>query len=213
MAGDATLSSMRLSFAIPGAPPVRGDPATCADRDSPNAGPLAEAGLAAVARDPNAFPLRVPIGITVKYGSSPPELKGYDVTTAIEEVLVDVGVILDERLVTWERETVDPSLQDSYTVVIEEGDHPTSAARGRWSFVALAVFVAGLLTALFFPSGQTLVLDCVPRCVAPTPVRYYLLRLVMAGSGSLLAVIIFLVGRARQRRHSVSGLREGHSPA
>jgi hypothetical protein len=111
---------MLLSFSIPGAPPVRRDPGQCADRRSPNAGLLAEAGLAAVARDPRAFPLTVPLGVTVTFGSPPPELNGYGVTTAIEEVLVDVGVILDERLVDWERESVDPSLRGSYTVVIAE---------------------------------------------------------------------------------------------
>jgi hypothetical protein len=114
------LSRMRLLFAVPGEPPLRADPGRCADRGSPNAGPLAEAGLAAVERDPLAFPLKVPLGVAVTFGSSPQEFNGYDAITAIEEILVDVGVIGDERLVDWEREIVDPSLGDSYTVVIED---------------------------------------------------------------------------------------------
>ncbi len=46
-------------------------------------------------------------------------MEGYDVTTAIEEVLVDVGVIADERLVKWERVRVDSTTGDSYSVTIE----------------------------------------------------------------------------------------------
>ena len=53
------------------------------------------------------------------YGSPLPELEGHDVTTAIEEVLVDVGMIADERLVDTEVVSIDRGIGDSFTVRVE----------------------------------------------------------------------------------------------
>ena len=65
------------------------------------------------------FPLTEDLRVAVTYGVKPVEPEGYDTITAIEEVLVDVGVIADERLVQREKMMVDPTLGDSDIVTIE----------------------------------------------------------------------------------------------
>jgi hypothetical protein len=46
------------------------------------------------------------------------EVDGYDIPTAIEEVLVDAGVLADERLVASERQEIRPEL-NGYSVRID----------------------------------------------------------------------------------------------
>jgi hypothetical protein len=60
-----------------------------------------------MAQTPDRFPILDRIGITVVFGTAEPVLEGYDATTAILEVLVDVGMIADERLVEWGRTRAD----------------------------------------------------------------------------------------------------------
>ena len=110
---------MKITLAVPGPPPLRTNPGRCADRFSPNAGPLARAGRDLVERSPDRFPIQGGLGVTVVFGVRPPVIEGYDVVTAIEEVLVDVGVLADERQPHWERPIVDRAFGDSYLVAIE----------------------------------------------------------------------------------------------
>jgi hypothetical protein len=110
---------MKVTLRAAGPPPIRTDSLRCADRHSPDAASIAEAGLAEVARRPSDFPIKGTVGVTVRYAAEPPELEGYDTTTAIEEVLVDVGVLQDERQVDWERPIVDPALGDGFEVTVE----------------------------------------------------------------------------------------------
>ena len=110
---------MRVNFSVNGPPPDRTDPGRCADRGSPNAEPLARAAEAIVGNDPDAFPMRKPFGITVVFGATRPDLEGYGPIDPIIEILVDAGMIADERLVEWERERRDPNAGERYTVTVE----------------------------------------------------------------------------------------------
>lgn len=111
---------MRIELRIDGEPPVRADPGRCADRHSPNAAPLADAGQRLVGQNPTRFPLTEAFGITLRLGSTVPATDddGYSVDSPIVEVLVDVGVIADERLEDWMRCSQDPAWND-YEVTIE----------------------------------------------------------------------------------------------
>ena len=118
-----------LSFTIEGPPPTRHDPGRCADRSSPNALPLFEAA-ALLAVDREDLPITSPVGVVFASAEPFPELDGYDIPTAIEEVLVDAGVLADERLVESERHEVRPEL-NGYWVridpVVEIDRHATAA--------------------------------------------------------------------------------------
>jgi len=74
-------------------------------------------------RDPAAFPIREGFGLTVVSGAGLPNYEGYGVDDAIIEVLVDVGVIADERLERWLDATTDETLGDFYTVTIAIEPH------------------------------------------------------------------------------------------
>jgi hypothetical protein len=79
-----------------------------------------------MAQAPEAFPLRDPFGITVVFGKTKPEFEGYGAIDPIIEVLVDVGMIADERLEDWVRERQDPDAGETYTVTLE----PTESEEG-----------------------------------------------------------------------------------
>lgn len=88
---------MYVRLAVSGRPPQRTDPARCADRHSPNAAPLVRAAEDALARDPQPFPMREGFGLTVVTGFKLPKRRGYGIDDPIVEILVDVGLIVDER--------------------------------------------------------------------------------------------------------------------
>ena len=110
---------MRVTLFIDGLPPDRTQPGRSADRDSPNAGPLARAAEEFIAQAPEAFPLRDPFGITVVFGRTKPDFDGYGSISPIVEVLANVGMIDDERLEDWERDLQDPDAGERYSVTIE----------------------------------------------------------------------------------------------
>jgi hypothetical protein len=70
--------------------------------------------------DPDAFPIRETFGLTVVTGVEPPTFEGYGVDDPIIEVLVDVGMIADERLQEWFQASTDPSLGDGYVVTVSD---------------------------------------------------------------------------------------------
>ncbi|MGH2653494.1 MAG: hypothetical protein ACRDHV_03990 [Actinomycetota bacterium] len=110
---------MVVTLSISGVPPDRTHPGRCADLDSPNAGPLARAAQEFMTQAPEAFPLRDSFGITVVFGKTKPAFEGYGGIDPIIEVLVDVGMIADERLEDWERELQDPDAGETYTVTLQ----------------------------------------------------------------------------------------------
>ena len=116
---NSSVLFVHLTFAVDGAPPLRRDPGRCADRASPNAGPLAEAAEQLIRQAPEVFPLRNFFGITVVFGETIPTVKGYDEITPILEVLEDVGMIEDERLTAWSRTLQRTDAGERYTVTIE----------------------------------------------------------------------------------------------
>lgn len=68
------------------------------------------------------FPIDRPFGLTLVLGRAvPPIPEGYGPDDPIIEVLVDVGVIADERLEQWFREDRNPDA-DYYIVTIESGE-------------------------------------------------------------------------------------------
>jgi hypothetical protein len=72
-------------FVIEGSPPTRHDPGRCADRTSPNALPLFQAAAAHVAADPEAFPVREPVGVVVASAGPFDEPEGYTVVSAVAQ--------------------------------------------------------------------------------------------------------------------------------
>jgi hypothetical protein len=118
---------MRLFLSVEGPPPVRADPGRSADRSSPNAEPLALAAEALMVKAPMSFALREPFGITGVFGSTKPPRGGHGAIDPIIEVLVDVGVLEDERLEDWERELQDPDVGELYTVTVEPTGTPVSS--------------------------------------------------------------------------------------
>jgi hypothetical protein len=111
---------MHVRLVVNGPLPRRSDPARSADRRSPDASPLVRAAQGTIEHDPGAFPIREPFGLTVVSGSKPPTFEGYGVDDPIIEVLVDVGMVADERLQEWFRISIDPSLGDGYVVMVSD---------------------------------------------------------------------------------------------
>jgi hypothetical protein len=73
--------------------------------------PLFDAAIALVASDPEAFPIRQAVGLVVTSAEPLPERDGYGPADAIIEVLVDAGLLADERQVEAERCNIDPQMK------------------------------------------------------------------------------------------------------
>lgn len=74
-----------------------------------------------VASAPDAFPIRTGVDVVVTSRDPIPEGDGYGAADAMIEVLVDAGVLADERLVATERFVLNPgSLGYSIDVEVEE---------------------------------------------------------------------------------------------
>jgi hypothetical protein len=109
---------MALWLAVHGAPPKRHDSGTCADRSSPDARPLFDLAMNVLAESPDSFPIRREIGVVVTSRHPLPEHVGYGAAEAMIEVLVDAGILADERLVTSERYLIDPDCP-GYSISLE----------------------------------------------------------------------------------------------
>ena len=107
-----------VSLLVEAPPPTRQDPVRCADRWSPNALPLFRAAARFVADNPEDFPIRQNVGMVVTSPNPLPAGDGYGAIEPIIEVLVDAGLLADERLVTWERSEVAPDMK-GYSVVVD----------------------------------------------------------------------------------------------
>ena len=110
-----------VSLSVDSHPPARHDPGRCADRSSPNALPLFRAAAAVVAGEPDAFPIRGAVRIVVTSSARLPEPSDYGPADAMIEVLVDAGLLADERLVERERYNVEPETT-GYSVSVEPVD-------------------------------------------------------------------------------------------
>jgi hypothetical protein len=112
---------MALTLSVDGAPPKRHDPSRCADRSSPDARPLFDVAMEVLAASPDSFPIRREIGVVVTSRHTLPEQEGYGPADAMIEVLVDAGILADERLVAWERYLIDPG-SSGYSITLEPED-------------------------------------------------------------------------------------------
>lgn len=104
-------------------PPARHDPGRCADRTSPNAWPLFEAASAIVNDDAARFPITGGVRLSVTSSGPLPdhEDEGYGPTEAIIEILVEAGVLADERQVETERHEVHRGMTGYEVTVAEPG--------------------------------------------------------------------------------------------
>ena len=77
---------------------------------------------AAVAADPEIFPIRHPVGLLIMWSEPPPDPwpdHGYTTETAMIEVLVDAGLIDGEHLGESVRWQIRPEMS-GYSIYIEE---------------------------------------------------------------------------------------------
>jgi hypothetical protein len=109
---------MALWLTVHGAPPKRHDSGTCADRSSPDARPLFDLAMNVLAESPDSFPIRREISFVVTSRHPLPEHVGYGPAEAMIEVLVDAGILADERLVTSERYLINRD-SSGYSITIE----------------------------------------------------------------------------------------------
>jgi hypothetical protein len=108
-----------LALVVPDPPPTRTHTGRAADRNSPNAMPLARAGEEMVRANPGVFP-RTFNEITVVFGKTLPDPAGYNAEDAIYEVLEDVGLLWDPESFS-ARRSQDPSA-DLYVVTFTLDD-------------------------------------------------------------------------------------------
>jgi hypothetical protein len=101
--------------------PDRHDPLRCADRTSPNAKPLFREALRARRGSPEAFPITTYVALTIVSGAPEPERDGYDAFDPVTEVLVDAGILADERLVSSQRYIIDTG-STGYSVMVTPDD-------------------------------------------------------------------------------------------
>jgi hypothetical protein len=79
--------------------------------------PLFDAAVAVAGSDPGAFPIRQAVSLVVTSAEPLLERDGYGPAVAMIEVLVDAGLLADERQVETERYRVDPQMR-GYSVSI-----------------------------------------------------------------------------------------------
>lgn len=120
---------MDVELSVGGSLPRRTHSGSSADRNSPNASPLFEAATKIVAKTPGSFPLQGKVGVAISSHAPLPYYDGYDAASAIEEVLVDAGLLEDERQVDREGHVIDPALRDRYIVAAKSGGPPFGEAR------------------------------------------------------------------------------------
>jgi hypothetical protein len=108
----------RVTLVVPDPPPTRTHAGRSADRNSPNANPLAQAGIALVASAPASFPLTF-AGMTVVFGRTIPDVDplAYHPEDVIIEVLIDVGALVDPE--AWWARTSQEESADFYVVTFQ----------------------------------------------------------------------------------------------
>lgn len=110
-----------LVLFIDGELPVRHDPLRCADRSSPNAGPLFREAVRARRRSLEDFPITTNVAVTIVTGAAVPNPDGYDAADPVTEVLVDAGILADERLVSSEKHLIDSGSTGYSVTVMPDG--------------------------------------------------------------------------------------------
>jgi hypothetical protein len=112
-----TNDGVDLVLSVDGELPDRHDPGRCADRTSPHAGELFREGDRARRRRPDDYPITTYVALTIVAGGPKPERDGYDAFDPVTEVLVDAGILADERLVASQRYVIDPG-STGYSVTL-----------------------------------------------------------------------------------------------
>jgi hypothetical protein len=110
-----------LVLSMDGELPDRHDPDRCADRSSPNAQPLFREAVRARRRTPDGFPIATHVALTIVARTPEPDRGGYDAFDPVTEVLVDAGILADERLVSAQEYLVDPG-SAGYSVAVTPDD-------------------------------------------------------------------------------------------
>ena len=110
---------MMIGFTISAPPPRRTHPGRCADRSSPNASALFEVAAKIVAETPERFPVTDTTRLILRAAAPLPEYPEYSTHDAVLEVLVDAGMIADERQNERERTELDPTVVTGYSVEIQ----------------------------------------------------------------------------------------------
>jgi hypothetical protein len=82
--------------------------------------PLFRAATAFIAARPGEFPIRQNVGIVVTSADPLPTGDGYGAADPMIEVLVDAGLVADERLVAWERYDVAPDATGYALLIMSE---------------------------------------------------------------------------------------------
>jgi hypothetical protein len=109
---------MGHTFSVDAEPADRTDPGRCADRFSPNASPLFDAAREVIAKSPESFPIRQTVEVVVTSAAPLRQRVGYGPAEPMIEILVDAGVLWDERLVNAETYRVDPD-SSGYSIALE----------------------------------------------------------------------------------------------
>jgi hypothetical protein len=104
------------SLEVAGHLPLRADPSRSADRASPNAGPLFQEGER-LREARHGERLQAPLAMNVTYGVELPRTDGYSWMDPVIEVLVDAGLLKDERDVVQETSEFDDGI-DGFRVTL-----------------------------------------------------------------------------------------------
>lgn len=107
---------MKIEFTVLGRPPRRDHPGRSASRESPNAAALFEAASKIVAESPERFPITDPTRLVLRAAAPLPEYADYSTHDAVLEVLVDAGMLADERQNERERAEIDTTMREGYSV-------------------------------------------------------------------------------------------------
>lgn len=114
----------RLMVNVRGPLPERADPGRSADRHAPNAEPLFEEVMRferalGLLSQFGMYPSDRPFGLVLATAEPLSPEAGAVAANAIVDVLVDAGVIVDERKKTWERFDTDAMMEGGYSVCLE----------------------------------------------------------------------------------------------
>ena len=113
--------AMKIEFTVPAPPPRRTHPGRSADRSSPNASALFEVAAKIVAETPERFPETGSTRLILRAAAVPlPEYPDYYSThDAVLEVLVDAGMLADQRQNERELTELDSTITTGYSVELQ----------------------------------------------------------------------------------------------
>lgn len=110
---------MNIEFTVRAPPPRRTHPGRSADRSSPNASALFDVAAKIVAETPERFPITGKTRLILRAAVPLPEYPDYSTHDAVLEVLVDAGVLANERQNERERTGLDSTVATGYAIEIQ----------------------------------------------------------------------------------------------